>query len=316
MSCYHHLTIEEREKLYAFQQMPDLFSIRKIASVLGRAPSTISRELKRNANCLPHQAQEQYYARRRRSVRKHILSDPELHKYVHFFLGSLYWSPEQISRRFKAEGKYSIGTSTIYRALENGMLQDALRYYLRLKYKTIGKAKRAVKACFSHTLEQRPEQARLRTEVGHWEGDTIVSHKSKAVIATLVDRKSRYLAAGIVKSKQAAEVRTVIVRLLQREKEVKTITFDQGVEFSEGEQIEQALNAKVFYAHPHSPWERPTNENTNGLLRQFIPKHTDIGMLSQDDVSRFVSLLNLRPRKCLNWSTPYEAFSHQVLHFT
>ena len=137
------------------------------------------------------------------------------------------------------------------------------------------------------------------------------------MIATLVDRKSRYLTAGRVAGKEAAEVRRVVVQLLSKPAHpVKSITFDQGVEFADAAGMERELNTLVFFAHPHSPWERPTNENTNGLLRQFMPKHSNLGNVTDEDLSHYVALINLRPRKCLNWSTPYEVFSEQLLHFT
>lgn len=315
MSCYSHLTIEEREKLYAFTQFPEKMSIRKMAGLIGRSPSTVSRELRRNKGCLPSQAQKQYLERRKKCVRKAILSNPDLHEQVHFFLGYLYWSPEEIANRFRMEGKYRVSTSTIYRALDNGVLQDTLRFYLRIKYKKIGKAKKPVRSCFKHSIEDRPKAADNRSEIGHWEGDTIVGHKSKTVIATLVDRKTRYLVSGRVESKEADKIRKVVVGLL-RNTTTKSITFDQGTEFAEGAKMETELKTKVYYAHPHSPWERPTNENTNGLLRQFIPKRSDLEKVSDEDLKRYVALLNLRPRKCLNWSTPYEEFSQNVLHFT
>lgn len=315
MSCYHHLTIEEREMLYGFYQKG--LSLRKISSILNRSPSTLSRELKRNPDYLPCKAQEQYHLRRKRCVRKYILSDPELHADIHFWLGYLYWSPEQIAGRLKQEGRSRVSASTIYRALDNGLLQDTLRYYLRFKYKSLGKSKKPVRRCFSRGIEELPREAVERSELGHWEGDTVVSRKSKAVIVTLVDRKSRYLAAGKVRCKEASEVRRVVVELLRKEnKAVRSIIFDRGTEFAEGQMMEQDLNTFVYFTHPHAPWERPTNENTNGLLRQFIPKHRDLGQLTDNDLARFVSLLNFRPRKCLGWLTPFEAFSHQVLHFT
>ena len=141
MSCYSHLTIEEREKLYAFTQFPEKMSIRKMAGLIGRSPSTVSRELQRNKGCLPSQAQKQYLERRKKCVRKAILSNPDLHEQVHFFLGYLFWSPEEIANRFRMEGKYRVSTSTIYRALDNGVLQDTLRFYLRIKYKRSGRQK-------------------------------------------------------------------------------------------------------------------------------------------------------------------------------
>lgn len=315
MSCYHHLTIVERELLYGFLQKG--LSLRNIAQRLKRSPSTISRELRRNPEYLPIQAQRNYVQRRKRSIRKYRLSDPQLHANVRFFLGHLFWSPEQISQRLKAEGAATVGTSTIYRALDSGLLRDTLRYYLRFKYKKLGKSKKPTKRCFARSIEDRPAAANDRAELGHFEGDTIVSHKSKAVIATLVDRKSRYLIAGRVDRKEAAQVRRVIVELLLKTGgPVKSITFDQGTEFSEAGEMEAGLNTMVYFAHPHAPWERPSNENTNGLLRQFIPKHRDLGDISDEDLSRFAALINLRPRKCLNWATPYEVFSHNLLHFT
>lgn len=316
MSCYHHLTIEEREKLYAFLQRG--LSLRNIASMLHRSPSTISRELKRNQNCLPHVAQERYRLRRKRCVRRTVLSDPYLHKLVHFCLGYLFWSPEQISYRLKLEHERPIiGVSTIYRALDNGLLQDTLRYYLRIKYKTMGKASKKQRKCFSKSIDQRPEEANDRSKIGHWEGDTIVNKKSKTVFVTLVDRKSRFLAAGRVESKEAARVGAVVIDLMKKTgKPVRSITFDQGPEFSENAIMEAELNTDIYFAHPHSPWERPSNENTNGLLRQFMPKWTDFGMIQEEDLRRFVMLINCRPRKCLNWHTPFEVFSHQVLRFT
>lgn len=315
MSCYHHLTIVEREKLYGFLQKG--LSIRRIAEQLGRSPSTVSRELKRNHSYLPIHAQEAYRRRRKNCGRKCLLTDVQLEGTVRFFLGHLYWSPEQISHRLKKEGCRSVSTSTIYRALDRGILRDTLRYYLRFKYKTLGKAKKPERQCFVRKIDERPSEANDRSECGHWEGDTIVSFKSKTVIATLVDRKSRYLTAGRVASKEAAEVRRVVVQLLSKPAHpVKSITFDQGVEFADAAGMERELNTLVFFAHPHSPWERPTNENTNGLLRQFMPKHSNLGNVTDEDLSHYVALINLRPRKCLNWSTPYEVFSEQLLHFT
>lgn len=133
----------------------------------------------------------------------------------------------------------------------------------------------------------------------------------------MVDRRSRFLAAGRVEKKEAELVRNVVVRLLRKTGvPVRSITFDRGTEFSENEIMEAQLNTEVYYAHPHSPWERPSNENTNGLLRQFLPKRTNFGAFEERDLDRIVMLLNCRPRKCLDWRTPFEVFSHQPLHFT
>lgn len=316
MSCYNHLTIEERESLMLFREQG--LSVRKIAKKLGRAPSTVSRELRRNPN--PYRAvaaQKQYQKRRKLSVRQRVLRNPELHKMVHFLLGYLWWSPEQIANRLREEGTAHISTSTIYRALENGDLQDTLRYYLRIKYHKLGKNKEPNKRCFQKTIDLRSEAAALRAEPGHWEGDTIRGSCETDSLVTLVDRYSRMLLCLKVPNKESGTVRKAVVQLLTRSKlPVRSVTFDQGTEFSESEAMEKELGVDVYYAHPRSPWERPTNENTNGLIRQFVPKRSKVSALAEEDVDRFVATLNFRPRKCLGWKTPYEVAFQQVLRLT
>lgn len=316
MSCYSHLTIEERECLMLSYEQGE--SIRQIAKKMGRAPSTISRELRRNPN--PYRAvsaQKHYQKRRQHCVRHKVLSDLDLHKTVHFLLGYLWWSPEQISNRFREEGTAKISTSTIYRALENGDLQDTLRYYLRIKYHKHGKNKEPNKLCFQKTISLRPEAAKLRAEPGHWEGDTIRGSCETDSLVTLVDRYSRILLCAKVPNKESGTVRRAVVRLLTRSRlPVRSVTFDQGTEFAESKEMEQELGVEVYYAHPRSPWERPTNENTNGLIRQFVPKRSKVSALTNEDVDRFIAALNFRPRKCLGWKTPYEVAFGEVLHLT
>lgn len=316
MSCYSHLTIEERECLMLSYEQGE--SIRQIARKLGRAPSTISRELRRNPN--PYRAvsaQKHYHDRRKGCVRHKLLSDLELHKMVHFLLGYLWWSPEQISNRFREEGTANISTSTIYRALENGDLQDTLRYYLRIKYHKLGKNKEPNKLCFQKSISLRSEAANLRAEPGHWEGDTIRGSCETDCLVTLVDRYSRILLCEKVPNKESGTVRRAVIRLLTRSKlPIRSVTFDQGTEFAESKEMEQALGVDVYYAHPRSPWERPTNENTNGLIRQFVPKRSKVSALTNEDVDRFIAALNFRPRKCLGWKTPYEVAFNEVLHLT
>lgn len=316
MSHYHHLSIEERESLMLIHERGG--SIRQIARELGRAPSTISRELRRNA--APYRASsadKRYRCNREKCVRRQVLDNKELKREVHILLSRLYWSPEEISMRMKLEGTGKISAGTVYRALDTGKLRDTLRYYLRLKHRTIGKASKKSKACFQKSISQRPVEAQLRSEPGHWEGDTIRGSGESACLVTLVDRYSRYLLCSKVSTKESAVVRQAVVELLKNAGlPVKSITFDQGTEFSEGVQLENELGIDVYFAHPHSPWERPTNENTNGLIRQFVPKRSKISSLTPQEVSSFTNLLNFRPRKCLGFLTPFEvAFSH-LLHLT
>lgn len=316
MSCYRHLTIEERECLMLFREQGK--GIREIARHLDRSPSTISRELGRNSD--PYRAtaaQNRYIANRKRCVRHKLLSDLELHRLVHFLLGNFWWSPEQISKRLKEEGTARISVSTIYRALENGLLQDTLRYYLRIKYRKHGKNKEPHKLCFQKSISLRPESANMRTEPGHWEGDTIRGSCETNALVTLVDRHSRFLLCAKVQNKESGTVRRAVVQLLTQSKlPVRSVTFDQGTEFAESKEMEEDLGVSVYFAHPRSPWERPTNENMNGLIRQFVPKRSKISALTEEDVWAIVAKLNFRPRKCLGWKTPYEVAFKEVLHLT
>lgn len=324
MSCYTHLTTQERESIakYHFENK----NASEIARLLHRDRSTITRELKRNGWVAPDGtvlyhpgvAEAEYKKRRKLCIRKFVLDDPELRREVHSLLGYLFWSPEEISNRLKMEGKYSIGTSTIYRGLENGKLRQSLHYFLRRKYKTWGKSSKRTRACFEKMIDERPAEANDRSELGHFEGDTIIGHGLKSCIATLVDRKSRFLVGGKCDSKKVEDVEPVILEQMGRipADKRKTITFDQGPEFTKPKNLEDGLDVDVYFAHPHSPWERGTNENTNGLLRQFYSKERSLGNVTQDDVDRVVALLNMRPRKCLDWKTPYEVFFNLMLHFT
>ena len=324
MSHYHHISTEERKSISELYYAGN--TIRKIARQLQRSPATISRELRRNRSDVgsavlyhPEAATLAYQKRRQRCVRPHILcTNIELRHTVHFLLGYLYWSPAQISSRLKKEGTFQISAATIYRALENGQLRPLLRYFLRHKYKTFGKASKKRRNCFEKRIEDRPVEADMRSEVGHFEGDTIIGHGHRSCIVTLVDRKSRFLLAGKCDSKRAEDVTPVVIRLLSKlpPEKRKTITFDQGPEFSRPDLLEQALGVQVYFANAHSPWERGTNENTNGLLRQFYSKERGLGDVTQSDVDRVTALLNMRPRACLHFCLPFESFFASVLLLT
>lgn len=317
MSCYHHLTMEERESLMIYSAQGK--GIRAMAQRLGRAPSTISRELRRNraAEYLASKAQAMYQKRRRNCVRHARLEDNALALQVQFLLGRLYWSPEEISHRLALDGGGKLSTSTIYRGLENGLLRDTLRANLRIKYHRLGKNPRPKSSYAGREIDRRPKPAAERSELGHWEGDTVNTKGAFAAVVTLVDRKSRFLLAESVKRKQAKSVCDAVINLLSSLPEpVRSITFDRGTEFSLASEMENALHTQIFFCHPHAPWERPSNENTNGLLRQFIPKFTQRVPFSPQALPSFTALLNFRPRKCLFWRTPYEVFWNTVLHFT
>ena len=263
--------------------------------------------------------------------RKRLLQEGELKDLVVRLLTQQQWSPEQIAQRIELErGKKLVSYATIYRALHKGLMEAKgtrknrhgrypMEEHLRRKGWR-GKGKGQKSRHFVHqTIEERPEEANRRSEIGHWEGDLVYSSFYKLYVVTLVDRKSRFLLTGISYSRKAQEVSDVICRLLKElpEKHVRSLTLDRGSEFSEHGQITKAFpSLQIYFAHPMSPWERGSNEQINGLLRQYIPKNTYQVPFSAERLAEFTEKLNHRPRKCLNWNSPSEIFSNLLLHLT
>lgn len=173
------------------------------------------------------------------------------------------------------------------------------KYGNRSKYNTIRP---------ENTIHDRPQQANDRIRIGDWEGDTVFGGTGKGVLVTLVDRRSRFLVAGISKTHSSAEVNRVMKELLTA-LPVHTITLDNGSEFAMYKSTEKALNTIVYFADPHSPWQRGSNENMNGILRFFFPRGTDFHATSPEELSYVLELINNRPRKCLGWLSPLEVFS-------
>jgi IS30 family transposase len=308
---YHHLTAEQREKILLLK---DKMTYEGIAREAGCHKSTVSREFSRNGGPYTYSgisAQRCYEERRTRSHRPSKLSvSAEMKERVEELL-QCFWSPEQIVHR----EKLPISVPTIYRAIRKGILsreifQPCLRRkgkpYTRKGTETRGK----LSGCIS--IDERPPEAETRSRVGDWEGDTVLGKQGTGCLVTLVDRTTRFTAAGKLSGKHADPLAEVVTRIV-RGKPCETITFDNGKEFARHQEIAEALGTNVYFAHPHSPWERGTNENTNGLLRQFFPKGKSMTHVSQEDVDAAVHLLNNRPRKCLGWKTPLEAFS-EMLH--
>ncbi len=175
------------------------------------------------------------------------------------------------------------------------------------------------KIVISNRIQQRPEGAETCQVIGHWEADTVAGKAGPACLVTITDRCSRYLLVGKIAKKYSALTAEMMIDLLSAlpKKKRKTITPDRGKAFSKHAQVTQALNDLPFYfPDPHAPWQRGTNENTNGLLREYLPKSYDIALSSDEDIADFARKLNHRPRKCLNWKTPHEVFLNQVLHLT
>ena len=329
MCHYNHLTLFEREKImYFFAQH---YSISKIASLLQRNKSTISREIRRNTSngfYQPVEAQHMYVQRRMACRPKKRLDNPELCQYVKDKFLEQQWSPEEIAGRLHLEYHTNIVShTTIYREIYAGRFNTSnrpqgnrsvireLRHRGKSRHHRDYIEKRG-KIRISNTIDERSAGAQNRSRRGHWEGDTVAGKKGRACLVTLVDRKTRFLIGGKAVAKQALEVNSVIIDSLQGHP-ARSITPDRGEEFAKHEDVTKALDGVEFYFPlPHHPWERGTNENTNGLLREYFPKGKDITDIPDEYIQEIFDKLNHRPRKCLGYRTPYEAYYSKTLHLT
>jgi len=309
--------------------------VRVIARQLGRSPSTVSRELRRN--CEPGSEQYRPFAAQRLAARRRfrpgrgkLNADPALRQFVSGRLEKC-WSPEQISRALRSEfpgdpGRHLVH-ETIYQAVyrpELGGLcrgQPVLRTgRRRRKPHRRGDARRAGSLTGMTMISQRPAAAADRSEAGHWEGDLITGALNRSAIATLVDRASRFtILVHLPGRRHTCEtVRDALVRSLAAlpAQLRRSLTWDQGKEMALHDQIAEALGMPVFFCDPHSPWQRPTNENTNGLLRQYFPKGTDLRVHGPDRLAAVAAELNDRPRKTLGWTTPAALLATVLTHDT
>ncbi|MEU9764086.1 IS30 family transposase [Streptomyces sp. NPDC047987] len=305
-------------------------SLRSIARQLGRSPSTISRELNRNRNAAtgaytPFHAQRRAIARRARSKEGKLGRDPELKEFVQLHL-SRRWSPEQISRllptAFPDQPERHLSTETIYQAVylpHRGGLDrpiGELRTRRRHRHKRRRPDQRVTRfRATGLTISQRPPEAAGRLVPGHWEGDLIVGKDNRSAIGTLVDRTTRYVKlVHLPEGRGAEHVRDALVRTFTDLPPAlaRSLTWDQGSEMGRHDEFTLATNIPVFFCEPGSPWQRPTNENTNGLLRQYFPKGTDLSLHSATDLAAVAAELNDRPRKTLGWQTPAHHFSRLI----
>lgn len=309
---YIHLTPEEQFCLAELLNKGS--SIRAIARILGRSPSTISREIRRNKSKSGYNGWRAYSlsVHRRRKPRKSSLhQDPEKMEYVitHIKEG---WTPEQVAGRWKLEYPGStISCSTIYRHIRRGLIpginrKEHLRRHGKRKVnRSLNEKFRAIHP--DRLITEWPEVIANRVRYGDWEGDTVWGAKGKGGLVTLVDRKSGYICAALLRTREAAETREALVSAVKG-LPVHSISFDNGAEFAEFRILETQLNTTVYFAQPHKPWQRGCNENANGLLRFFFPKGCDFLQVSQDYLQFVVSLINNRPRKRLSWLSPFELF--------
>ena len=327
MAQYRRMSLIEREELS--RMLAAGSSLRAIGQALSRAPSTLSRELARqHASSVTYRAvsahqRAQRWAHHPRKPRK-LAVQPRLRTAV-FSLLAQRWSPEQIARglpqRYPHAPTMRISHETIYTylyVLPRGTFKRELVRYLRRRHRfrrprKVRLTSRPIQDLIS--IDERPAEVADRTVPGHWEGDLLVGHANASALGTLVERTTRFTLLVPLKAKDAATVRQAFARELRTlpAQLRRSLTYDQGSEMREHRLFTKQTKMRVYFAHPHSPWERGTNENTNGLLRQFFPKGTRFTQLSRSEIKRVQVMLNDRPRKILNWHSPAHAF-HQLLH--
>jgi len=318
------LTLAEREEIS--RGLCAHRSIRQIAQGLSRSPSSISREIARNTGqwwrYRAHVADQRAWERALRPKPCHLARHPQLASLVTQKL-RLDWSPQQISgwlaREFGDDKSMRVSHETIYRSLfiqARGVLKKQLAAHLR-RGRTMRRGRHYANSgpgrgqiCDTVSIRERPAQAEDRAVPGHWEGDLLVG-SGTSHIATLVERKSRFVVLVKVPSN---DTRTVVTALTRRVRKLpkqlrRSLTWDRGKEMAAHKDFSLATDVKVYFCDPHSPWQRGSNENTNGLLRQYFPKRTDLSGYSQTHLDRIALKLNQRPRETLGFQTPADKLS-------
>ncbi len=317
------LTLSERETIS--RGLARQLSMHTIATQLGRSASTVSREIKRNGGYACYRASAAEEAAWQRALRPKackLAGRPYLVREITAKL-QRHWSPEQIAgwlkRHHPDDERYHVSHETIYKSLfiqARGVLKKELLACLRsqrvmrrskhasLKGQGLGKIVDAV------SISERPASVEDRAVPGHWEGD-LIAGSSNSYIATLVERHSRFVMLAKVRNRKTD---TVIRALIRQSRKLpddlyKSLTWDRGSELSDHKRFTLATDIKVYFCDPNSPWQRGSNENTNGLLRQYFPKGTDLSVHSQAQLNRVARLLNERPRKTLDYETPAERFN-------
>ena len=317
MPSYQHVCDEER--FYIWQARREGKTQQRIAEALGRHPSTICRELKRNTYAQCHMY-TYYWARQIVKHRKFLANRQKARKLTQAIAPVIqhlirqYLSPEQVSGYLKQHHAIRLSHETIYRfiysdATRKAQLKPFLRQGGKSRRKRYGSGARA--SCIPNRvlITERPQEVEKKIRLGDWECDTVIGKDRKSVLVTVVDRASLYTVCSRVLSRSAQVVSQAILRLLRPFKaRVKTLTFDNGSEFVKHEVLAHALEARTYFAHPYASWERGINENTNGLLRQFFPKPTDFRKVSWQQVKAAVDNLNNRPRKTRGYRTPNQLF--------
>ena len=315
MSRYRQLCAEERVQLATLRYQN--FSLPKIARILGQHRSTIWREVRRNrapydGGYRSARAHERAVARRKRSRRNQQFSPTQMNRVA--ALLRQQWSPEQVAGHLRAQGELSISHETIYRHVwqdrrRGGSLYLHLRGARKRKRKRYGGYDSRGRLAGKRHLSERPTVVETRRQPGHWEIDTVLGSTSACVV-TLVERKTGYLLVGKMRARTTAELNRATFALMSRYPQAfRTITADNGTEFHGYRALEQRTGVPFYFATPHHAWERGTNENTNGLLRQYLPRGTSLASLTQGRCDALADILNNRPRKRHAYQTPKACFN-------
>lgn len=311
MKHYNHLTQEQRYGIYTLLKTGHNNS--EIASTIGVYNSTISRELKRNRGKRGYRYKQAHRkAIGRRTAKGRPLIDSSTWTRIDSFIRN-YWSPEQISGRMKREYNISVSHEWIYQHILQNKRQGGILYlHLRCKKKRkkrYGSDDRRGQIKNRLSIDERPKVVDSRNRIGDWEADTIIGKQHQQALVSVVERKTKYTLIRKTKRKTKDQVSQALIDLLRLFKaRVLTITPDNGKEFAGHVEVSQALGTTFYFAHPYSAWERGTNENTNGLIRQYFPKQRNFTTITDEEVNSVMERLNNRPRKCLGFQTPNEVF--------
>ncbi len=321
---YRHLSLTERDRIteLRFQGM----SLREISKELGRSPSTLSRELSRNATpaykvYLSHRAHDRAVTRKKAAGVRPRLKDERIASYVRSRL-AWDWSPELIAGRISQEIRgVAISHEAIYQYIyhpktegREDLIGHLVRGHRKRKKKGFVRKERKTKIPNRIPIEERPLSADNRSWFGHWEGDSLVSRESLAALNSLVERKSRLLLLTRLERKTAEQTSAAVIERLQGlpNGARRTLTLDNGTENSRHEDITEAIGTRCYFARPYASWQRGSNEQVNGLIRRYFPKGTDFAKVTDEQVAMVESLINNRPRKCLGYKTPLEVASTAV----
>ena len=326
-----HLSSEERGVIFAEHRRGS--SQGAIGRLLGRPASTICRELARGRQAdgfyCPTAARRVYDARRSRCRRRRrLVEGSALHRFVHDHLVYRRWSPEQIAQRLRMmkpdDPAACVSHETIYAAIyaqPRGGLKAAMIAALRQAKPARGRRRTTLAgtSMVPETLHiiNRPEEIEARLIPGHWEGDLIKGAFNRSSVGTLVERKTRFVVLCRMRGNGAGAVLDSFTRQMKRLPAAlrKSMTYDRGSEMACHPELARRLKIDIWFCDPHAPWQRGSNENTNGLLRQFMPKGTDLGDASQTWLNDVAALMNNRPRKTLGWRTPAEAMADEIAAF-